>query len=168
MVDVLRTVSNLKQAIANISGFGDEVRNSTELQDRLPYIRSWYFVKDEAGNWQAAGSKYAGYRNSSAHHYVANSEAMDGRRSERALNQWFVPVPSDDPLHGDLMEWLHDALNVYRKKPSALARVNVTKLFWNEQISGGASKEDEELAELVIAIVRRLSPALKKRIKNRC
>lgn len=164
---MFRTVSNLDQVVANIEAFSIEVEHSQELQARLPYVRAWYVTKDSSNRWIAAGSKYCGYKGMTAEKYVAHSDGLDGRRTERVLAEWFTAVPVDDPLNEELTEWLHDYLEDFKKKPSALMRLNVTKRIWEEHIDGGNSQDDEALVNLIVAVARKLPSALRTRIKKR-
>src|SRR3954452_9117920 len=104
-----RLIASDQQAISHIIRYQDELRGSEALQARLSYAPAWYAVRDAAGVWRFAPSKFVGDEYASVEEYLADSGKRgdrDGRQTERVLSQWFVVVPSDSRLGRELSESL--------------------------------------------------------------
>jgi hypothetical protein len=155
-------VSSPDEAVQNIGRFERELKASATLQDRLPFARAWYAVRDDDGEWHFGPSKFIGYRGLSAEDYVSEALELDGRRTERQLGQWFTQLSPQDPLYRELNKRLGDFLDTYGKAASKLARINVSRDFHEDDKDGAA---DRVLADLVIAVAKRLPPAERARLK---
>lgn len=155
-------VPTLSQALQNIERFSSELDKSQELQRRLPFARAWYAHKTEGGSWIFAPSKFAGYKDMTAEEYL-NDDPRDGRRTENQLQTWFTQLAETDPLYEELSEKLAAFLHTYGKAPSSAFRINVAKDYLENRTDEGAA--DKVLAELLIAVGRRLSPAERARVR---
>jgi hypothetical protein len=154
-----KVVASIREAIANIPRFEREVAKNADLRDRLPFARAWYAVREDDG-WHFGPSKFIGYQGLNADEYVAESQELDGRRTERQLNQWFVTVGETDPLFDELSEALREFLDKHGKVPSNLARINVARDTY--EANDGL---DRAIADLMIAVARRLPAAEQKRLR---
>jgi hypothetical protein len=157
-------VSTSKQALRNIARFGKELDGSADLQSRLAYARAWYAHLDDNGEWHFGPSKFCGYQGMTAEEYV-NDDPRDGRRTERQLAQWFTEVPEDDALYEELTEALTSLLAEYGKAPSAKMRINVTTEFYEAHVADGDTPLDRTIADLMIAVAKRLPKAERDRVR---
>ncbi|GAA0675111.1 hypothetical protein FHT00_002927 [Sphingomonas insulae] len=157
-------VPNVREALNNVRRFAREVKTSTILQSRLAYARAWYAHRDVEGDWHFGPSKFIGYEGMTAKEYV-NEEHRDGRITERQLGQWFTQVPEGTPLHAELDQALRSFLERYGKVPSSLSRINVTANFYAEHVPGGDLPEDRMVADLLIAVARRLPQMERDRVR---
>ena len=99
----------IDEAVKAIRTFRSALKASSGLQDRLPNARAWFALRDD-GRWIFAPAKWVGYRNMTPERYLANSStAMDGRKVEKRLRQWFVPLDSHSAQHAEL----HGALAAF-------------------------------------------------------
>lgn len=160
-----KMVSTQQQAEANIRHFESELDGSTALQRRLPYARAWYADRDDSGDWHFGPSKFIGYRGMTADEYV-NDDPRDGRQTERKLATWFVEVSEADELFEELSDLLVAFLAEYGKAPSTAMRLNISAEL-HERIKAGAhAPDDRVIADLIIAVVRKLQPAERRRIAS--
>lgn len=157
-------VSTSKQALRNVARFSKELEGSADLQSRLAYARAWYAYRDDDGEWHFGPSKFCGYQGMTAEEYV-NDDPRDGRRTERQLAQWFTEVPESDPLYEELTEGLTALLAEYGKAPSAKMRLNVITEFYEAQIAAGDTPLDRTVADLMIAVAKRLPQAERNRVR---
>ncbi|EZP67425.1 hypothetical protein BV96_04374 [Sphingomonas paucimobilis] len=158
-------VSTARDALNNIRRFPREVKNSTLLQGRLAYARAWYAHRDAEGDWHFGPSKFIGYEGMTAEEY-ANEEGRDGRITERQLGQWFNQVSRGTPLYDELDKALRSFLEKYGKVPSALSRINVAAEVHDEHFGGAGVHDDRAIADLLIAVARRLPQAERDRIRS--
>ena len=145
----------------SVSKFSAELKRSPELQDRLSYARAWYAMKQD-DEWVFAPSKWAGYRHMTAKAYLGNSQtSMDGRKTEKHLQQWFMPLDDQSPKYAELHYELAEFLAEYGKQPSAVA-----ESF--KFISGAASDEkpEDHLVPLLIAMIKTLDSSQQARIRK--
>jgi hypothetical protein len=158
-------ITNKAQALDNIHRFKDELDGSTGLQSRLAYARAWYTGFEEDGSYSFGPSKFIGYRDLSTADYL-KGDGLDGRLTEQRLSQWFDEVGPDHILFEPLHEQLHDFLAEYGKAPSSAMRINVPITVYDEAMADPAlaADSDRSLADLVIAVARRLPHAERKRI----
>lgn len=157
-------VSTSKQALRNVARFSKELEGSVDLQSRLAYARAWYAHRDDDGEWHFGPSKFCGYQGMTAEEYV-NDEPRDGRRTERQLAQWFTEVPKNGTLYEDLTEGLTTLLTEYGKVPSAKMRINVTTEFYEAHHAEGDAPLDRAVADLIIAVAKRLPQSERNRVR---
>ena len=155
-------VSTRKQALDNIQRFHTvELPADPILQDRAAYVRAWYGWQDDDGVWHFGPSKFIGYKGMTAAEYFAGG--LDGRRTEKQLADWFTEVTEDDEFYEELSDALTDMLHTYGKVPSSAARINVS----NEQYEAmtKTDSDDTTLADLLIAVAKRLSKVERARVR---
>lgn len=162
-------VSCLKDAVANLHRFPEELKGSPSLQQRLPYARAWYAHRDELGRWQFGPSKFIGYFEMSAAEYL-NKEPRDGRQTERQLGLWFTEIDASDPLYDELSEQLRSFLGLYGKVPSSGHRISVpTELVSALSVAAGTGAYDQSgktpLLALLIAVAQQLSSSDRERLR---
>lgn len=157
-------VSTSRQALRNVARFSKELEGSADLQSRLAYARAWYAYRDDDGEWHFGPSKFCGYQDMTAEEYV-NDDPRDGRRTERQLAQWFTEVPENDPLYEELTGGLTALLSEYGKAPSAKMRINVTTEFYEAHVAAGDTPLDRTVADLMIAVAKRLPQAERNRVR---
>lgn len=157
-------VPTARGALNNIRRFAREVKNSAVLQGRLAYARAWYAHRDVEGDWHFGPSKFIGYEDMTAEEY-ANEEGRDGRITERQLGQWFSQVPEGTPLYEELDKALRTFLKKYGKVPSSLSRINVATDVHEEHFGGPALRDDRAIADLLIAVARRLPEQERDRVR---
>ena len=122
---MLKMISSLNEAIANIFKFEAELESSLDLQGRLAYARSWYAVKFDDGKWRFGPSKFVGYQDMNAKTYLeaADNDESDGRRTEAQLQTYFVDWGTSDELNAALVSFLAR----FGKKPSTKARISILR-----------------------------------------
>ena len=115
-------VNSLDQAVKNILRYQTEIQESQELARRMTSVHAWYAVKSDDGIWLFAPSKFIGYAKNTTKTYLSGAKnEMDGRDTERILQEWFRVVQDD---------WLDDALQAFlqgygHSRPNAKARINI-------------------------------------------
>lgn len=159
-----KLVSTSGQAIHNISHFSEKLDASARLRGRLSYARAWYGHRDDDGDWHFGPSKFCGYKNMTAEEYL-DEEHLDGRQTEIRLSQWFTEVSEDDDLHEELYEGLTDFLAEYGKVPSSATRISVATELYDEHLEQGDTPFEQTVADLVIAVARRLPAAERDRVR---
>ncbi len=157
-------VVTAEQALCNIVRFGEELESSADLQSRLAYARGWYIHRTEYGKLHYGPSKFCGYQDMNAQEYM-NDDPRDGRRTEKQLAQWFTEVPKDSALYEDLTAGLTAFLAAYGKAPSTKMRINVTTVFYEAHIAEGKAPLDRTVADLMIAVAKRLPKAERDRVR---
>ncbi len=98
-----------------------------------------------------------------AQEYI-NDDPRDGRLTERKLASWFSLIEPSDDLHAELTAKLNDFLAEFGKVPSAKARINVANTMLEAEIDGQGIEPDVMLADLIIAVAKRLKRVERKRI----
>lgn len=160
---VSKLVQNRDEAIRNIHSFQGELERSQELQSRLAYCRAWYAIRQDDGTYLFGPSKFIGYSGMTAEEYVGPNNDRDGRRTESRLQDWFEEVTN--PRAARLLESkLADYLAKFGKAPSKKARINVCRQPAN---IGAGADSDELLLNLLVAVLRRLSPEQRHWVRNR-
>lgn len=161
-------ITNEAQALDNIQRFNDALESSPGLQNRLSYARAWYTGFESDGSYTFGPSKFIGYRDLSADDYL-DGDGLDGRQTEHRLAQWFVEIGPDHIAYEPLREQLHDFLAAYGKAPSSAMRINIPISAHDEALANVAAfteDSDHALAELLIAVARRLPHAERLRIRE--
>ena len=122
----LSLASASSDAATNVVTYCKELRSNPELQSRVSYVRSWYALRDDAGNWIFGPSKFIGYRDNSTRKYLDLVEkgGVDGRETERVLAKWFQAADPASRLGQELASALRAFLAPYGA-PNSRARVNV-------------------------------------------
>jgi hypothetical protein len=156
-------VTDLQEAISNILRFEAQLDGSSDLRARLAYARSWYAHPHEE-DWCFGPSKFIGYQGMTAKEYV-NEESRDGRRTERQLGEWFIEIPPQDPLHGELSRALHTFLRQYGKTPSSLSRINVSRELYEARTAKGGAQLHRAVADLLILVARQLPTPERLRVR---
>jgi hypothetical protein len=152
-------VSDLPNVLSNIARFGDEVANSTALQKRLAYARSWYAYQDNEGQWQFGPSKFVGYDKMTADGYIDTAEDRDGRRTEVQLQQWFTVVDPESDLGSQLSSELYSFLASYGKAPSTKMRINVPNKVYETHFGAAVKDPHDILVETIVAAAKALPPS---------
>lgn len=161
MPRVLLLAQSPDDVVACVLAFPAALRDSAELRERLPYARAWYAVRND-GFWVFAPSKWAGYRRMTAEAYLGNAQAsMDGRKTEKHLQQWFSPLDPQSPEHAELHTELAEFLAECGKQPSAVARISVISDTGDE-----TTNKDDDLVDLLLRVVRGLDSRQKARIRS--
>lgn len=157
-------ITNIGQARANILRFPAVVQGDASMRARLGFHRAWYAERDANGAWVFGPSKFIGYKGLDGDSY--NPKQLDGRETERQLDQWYEEVPVRSPLFDELDRELRAFLASHRKAPSKLFRISVPS---GEAAKAGEGAADHtqpsKIAELIIAVGRNLPIAEQKRIK---
>lgn len=157
-----KIVSSQSQAEDGIRRYREELENSPLLVERAPYARAWYAHPGADGSWCFGPSKFIGYVGMTAEEYV-NDDARDGRLTERKLANWFSTVDEEDELYQELKEQLDAFLADFGKVPSAKTRINVANSFVEDTMAA-EDDPDHAMADLIIAVAKRLNRAERKRI----
>lgn len=157
-------VTSLPEACEATLAFARELRRSSELASRLAYCRGWTAIKAE-GEWHYAPARWAGHKGLDAASYLAESERMDGRKSDAALAAWFAPV-ADPRRHEKHMRRLRELFLRHGQGQPPNAR---TRFLEVAVVEPGQEKSDEKhLVDLLEAVYRGLSvpaqAAFRKRI----
>ena len=131
-------VESPAQAIENIRRYQTEIKRGTRLSDtlveRMTNVRKWYAVESGDGTWLFAPSKFIGYVGLTAETYVEMSargyepaaDRLDGKETERVLQQWFEPAAHRaDELENALRRLLVDEHK--RPRPNAEAEILVLR-----------------------------------------
>lgn len=121
-------VQNAAAAITNIHTFNVAINSGhfPELVKIIPYVQSWYVVDEfEDCEFQFGPSKFIGYANMTAKTYATEYRRLDGRITEKKLDDWAQMAISghSQPLA------LHTALNDFAAKfnvyPNKRARISL-------------------------------------------
>ena len=152
MSGALVLVTAPEQAIENIHRYNG---NASKFSDLMPFARAWYALETEAG-WLLAPSKVIGYQNLDADEYLARRgpDLLDGRVTERLIQQWAELVEQGHPLYATLRQELNALCARFGKKPNALARISI---FHGSDEQPPAASDD--LVSLLAAVFKSLSPA---------
>ena len=121
-------ISSPDEAHQNIYKYQEEAKSDSRLRERAGYVQSWYAIKDSAGQWRFAPSKFIGYRAASAKKYLSGSGPqgpLDGRQTERILAEWFTVAKRGTRLERELSDALRKFLALLDQVPNARARINV-------------------------------------------
>lgn len=144
-------VTSAQQAVDNINSFNESI---DDMVERLSQARAWYAVK-VGGKWRFGPSKFIGYRGMTAREYLKEArKELDGRVTEAALAEWFVPVDPTSDLYKDLSAQLHDLVGRFGRRPSRLARISVLR---SEAGHVQREEKNDELVRLLAAAYRRLT-----------
>ena len=158
-----RLISSANAAIENIRAYENFVADNPDLINRLAKHRAWYAVRD-GDAWRFGNSKIIGYADITPDKYL--SGGLDGRQTEAVLREWFTKVERSDPNYVELRESLARFLEVYKKSPSKLARVNVLK----NEVASVTEKNAAAVCDLIFEVAKRLDAdeikELMKRLKK--
>ena len=167
-------VTTLDEARAAILAFGPEAARSPALAARMAYHRAWLAVKADGGKadrgksgggWHYAPARWAGHPRLDTEAYLAQGEALDGRRSDAALAAWFAPV-ADPRRHEKHMRRLRAMFARHGAGQAPNARTRVLEVSVPE--GGSERSEEKRLVDLMEAVFRGLSvpaqAALRRRI----
>lgn len=157
-------VPSLAHALRSIQRFKSELDRSAELQRRLAYARAWYAYQTDDGVWHFAPSKFCGYKDMTAEEYI-NDDPRDGRQTEKQLQSWFTQIEETNPLYDELSEQLTAFLDSYDKLPSSAIRINVTNEFLESLVGAEDEPTDRAVADLLIAVGRRLTASERARVR---
>lgn len=158
-----RLVSSYEQVQENIVQYRSLIKNSADLQGRLPKHRAWYAIK-RGETWLFGNSKIIGYSGLTAEDYLAGG--YDGRQTEAVLQKWFVEVRPESEIFDELWQSLAEFLADYGKAPSKLARINVLK----EELRNTKEENDDAICELIFEVARAMDTTrvanLRKKLKT--
>jgi hypothetical protein len=162
MSRILLLVRTPEAAAKAVESFAAAVAGSPDLQERLPYARAWYARPAARGRWHFAPSKWAGCHAMTPQAYLDNAAtAMDGRKTEQRLRQWFTPVNPQSERYAELYEGLSEFLGRYGKQPSAACRISII-----DEPPAGTAASDDDIVELIVRLVRRLDDRQQARIRQ--
>lgn len=153
MADPPPLAASLAEAREATLAFGRELRRSPALAARLAYCRGWTAIKAEGG-WHYAPARWAGRRGLDAAAYLAESERMDGRKSDAALAAWFAPV-ADPRRHEKHMRRLREMFLRHGQGQPPNARTRFLEVAVVEP--GQEKAEEKRLLDLLEAVYRGLS-----------
>lgn len=158
---LLATMASDDAATA-IRTFAAAVEGSSDLQQRLSQARAWYGVKDAAGQWAFAPSKWVGFSRMTAERYLDQHDGIDGRQTEKRLNEWFSILPEDSDLHATLFKQLSEFLGEYGKQPSSAARISIIN---GDEITSDDDK-DAAVTRLIVALLGKIRPEHRNEIRK--
>ena len=117
-------VSSTDSVREAINRYNKELKQCSDLVKRMPFVRSWYAIQEDDGNWKFGPSKWVGYDDLDANTYLNQSnKTLDGRKTEAHLSKWFQEVNPTSELYVNLTVFLAN----YDKSPNKLVRINVCK-----------------------------------------
>jgi hypothetical protein len=146
-------------AVNAIRTFQSTLDASAGLKDRLPNARAWFALPDD-GRWIFAPAKWVGYRHMTPERYLADaSTAMDGRKVEKRLRQWFVPLEPHTTQHAELHTALAAFLAEYDKQPNGVARISLLH-------AATSAADQDDLVELLLRVIRGLDRAQQARVRR--
>ena len=95
-----------------------------------------------------------------AERYLADSAtAMDGRKIEKRLRQWFEPLDPSTKQHAEAHDALAAFLAEYGRQPNGIARISV--------INAASSADDHAaIVDLLVRVIRTLDPAQQASIRK--
>jgi hypothetical protein len=150
----MKLITSLQQLIENIRRYAT---GAEELSELMAYSRAWYALRSKDG-WLLAPSKFIGYEGMDAKTYRRErSSQLDGRATEKVLEQWSSLIEEGHPQYDELHAALAALFAHHGKTPNTLARISIVH-------SDGAPAHvapPDELVNLLAAVYRRL-PAAKQ------
>lgn len=155
--------ANPQEVREAVLAFERELGASPGLAGRLAYPRAWIAMKVE-GEWRYAFAKWAGHRGLDAATYLAESERLDGRRSDAALAAWFAPV-ADPRRQEKHLRRLRSLFARHGQGQAPNARVRFLELAVVEE--GGGRSEEKQLVDLLVAVFRTLSVPAQAAVRKR-
>lgn len=129
-------VTSAAGAKANIDAYERQIAGSLGLQRVMSYARAWHAYRKPDGSWHVAPSKFVGYENNSADSYLRSHRQRDGRRTERALSQWFEEVTQGTAAYNDAAAAVQRLFARYGRTPNARFRVGVLRTESKASLSG--------------------------------
>ncbi|WP_139201638.1 hypothetical protein [Gemmobacter aquatilis] len=156
-----RLVTNRQEAVDMIHKFQNEARS---IEDRLSHVRAWYACKDHSGKWLFGASKFIGYHEMDAATFLDPDNGLDGRKTEKQLQEWFDEVPTTSALSGTLHEKLASYLDTFGKVPSRVARINVLR---EPQASDTNADLHQKLVDMILLVARTLPDDQRRHLKQR-
>jgi hypothetical protein len=161
---IVQIASTLQNVIDNINRFAVDVEQSTGLQARLGYFRSWVFVNN-CGEWRWGASKTVGYTTGGTD-YVTTVDERDGRLSDAQLDHWFTEVAPNSALYDELSAALFAFLARYNKTPSAKMTISVLKKTAESAVrdkanfvEGEHTESNDRIVDLMVAVAKSLPAA---------
>ena len=126
-----KPVYRLEQVIKNIQTYNDQMVEPA-LLGVMSYVRDWYAVRDDAGGWLFAPSKFIGYQDMDHARYGLDKgkklrKRLDGRETEKSLAEWFVELKASNALAAALLDELKRVLAGCGKPLNARACIHVLK-----------------------------------------
>jgi hypothetical protein len=160
---VAKLVSHPSQVPGNIRRFQEEVSASADMQSRLAYNRAWYAERTSDDVWEFGPSKFIGYQDMTAAKY--DPKGLNGRETERQLSQWYTQLDPSDAIYHEIDQSLRSYLAMYGKTPSALYRLNISNECYEDLVRGDIGSADDKIADLIIAVARKLNPEQRGRVR---
>ena len=122
---VERLISNYSEVVENVRRFNDNLSLNQQLQQQLPYFRSWYYIPE----LDAAGpSKFIGYKAMTVERYIGVcGKELDGRWTEPELKAWFGILENSTPEHKYVASIVETLIQQYRKRINRVARFNAPR-----------------------------------------
>jgi uncharacterized protein (DUF433 family) len=146
----LEPVTDFQQVAENVERYQRDLAAHDRLVARMSRHPAWYALRGEHGRWRFGPSKFIGYARITADRYLAPYDRKDGRETERALSEWFLPVDLDSVLGRELEAQFRDFFSSYGKIPHRLRRINVAKgQFGAEVGTTRGAAANKELADRI-------------------
>lgn len=150
MVISVRLITSIEQLMENIRRYAASVE---ELADLMAYCRSWYALNTGDG-WLLAPSKFIGYEGMNSKTYRREKNHLDGRATEKLLEQWSDLIEEGHPQHDELHAALAVLFAHYGKTKNTLARISIVRADGKP----AAPPPADDLVRLLVAVYRGLSP----------
>lgn len=164
-------VTNADDAVAGVLRYNEQITSvplDHPIIRTMAYARAWYAVRNADGTFLFGPSKFIGYAGNTAELYADYQGAgggMDGRTTERALQNLADPVEPDYPLFAEMMRGLAALCARFDLAPSAAARL---ALLPTPAPKGAPPEEgDSEYVELIWRLVERLPKHARREIGQR-
>ena len=144
----MKLITSPEHLIENIRRYA---ASAEELAELMAYSRAWYALRSEEG-WLLAPSKFIGYEGMDAETYRREKYTLDGRATEKVLEQWSDLIEQGHPQYDELHAALAALFAHHGKTPNSLARISIVR-------SDGApahAAPPDELVNLLAAVYRRL------------
>jgi hypothetical protein len=91
--------------------------------------------------------------------YLDPNDGIDGRQTEKRLNQWFTFLDPEKFSHTDLRRCLNEFLGKYGKQSSSACRIAITRGQEDTKTTN-----DDDIVELIVRIVDRLDGGQRNKI----
>lgn len=154
----MKLITSRKQLEENIRHYA---ASGDEMADLMAFSRAWYALRTDDG-WLLGPSKFIGYEGMDAETYLRErNQGLDGRATERVLEQWSDPIKHGHPQYDELRAALAALFAHHGKTPNTLARISIVR---TDGAPAQATPPDE-LVNLLTVVYRRL-PATQDEFVN--
>lgn len=141
--------TTIEQVATNIRAFADEVAKNHDLQKRLGHVHAWYALRS-AGGWTFGPSKFVGYQNNTAKHYLDDTyrDGADGRETEHALRHLSDAVDPSSPRGRELAGALEAFLGRWGRRARRDHRIRIVAEQAEPAIIQRRTSDDALLARI--------------------